>query len=144
MNLRHLITWFALLMSGGTCLAQQSIAIVAVGEASAIRSLSREEIAAIYLGNLTQANTGLVLRPLDLEDGELRDLFYRQVVGRNRNQMRAYWSRLVFTGKGTPPKILSVDAVLGALRQDTATIGYLPADRVGPGMRVLMTLNKEG
>lgn len=124
--------------------AQQAIAVVAVGDASAIQSLTREEIAAIYLGNLTHNPRQQEVVPLDLEDGEVRDAFYRQVVGRNRNQMRAYWSRQVFTGKGRPPPALPASAVLQQLRSSGNTIGYLPVTLVRPGTRVLLTVTIDG
>lgn len=120
--------------------AQQAIAVVAVGNASAVQTISREDITAIYLGNLSRQPGQQTLVPLDLEDGEIRDAFYQQVLGRSRAQMRAYWSRMVFTGKGQPPRAVSPDGMLNELRQNGVTIGYLPANRVETGVRVLLTV----
>lgn len=131
-----------LLVCSLPAVAQQEIAVVVVGESSQVLTLSRDDIAAIYLGNLPSRSSYQSMQPLDLADGDVRDAFYRSVVGRNRNQMRAYWSNRVFTGKGQPPPVVSVAGMWTALRDSGLKIGYLPFNEVQErkGMRVLLTV----
>lgn len=80
------------------------------------------------------------LRALDLTDGEARDSFYTYLLGRSRNQMRAYWSRMVFTGKGKPPRALDAEAIIEALQNDPNLIGYLPSGQLPSSLRPVLNL----
>lgn len=109
-----------------------AIAIV-VSERSAIRSLSQEDIAAAFLGMSVQN-----LAPIDSDDVSLREAFYQQLLGRSRNQMRAYWSRMVFTGQGRPPPVLNSDE-LGRV-SNVNWLGYVRSDQKPAKTRVLLVL----
>jgi ABC-type phosphate transport system substrate-binding protein len=59
-------------------------------------------------------------------DSSLRQSFDQDVLGRSSSQVSAYWSKLVFTGKGVPPKEVSSDAeVIELVSQNPAVIGYI-------------------
>jgi ABC-type phosphate transport system substrate-binding protein len=124
----------------GLASAQTAIAVV-VSEKSELTSLSREDLAALYLGNLGAKTGTRELKPIDLEDSETRDKFYQILLGRSRNQMHAYWSRLVFTNRARPPKEYKEDEIVNTLISNSSTIGYLPQSQIKPGMRVLLTIN---
>ncbi len=119
--------------------AEESLVVV-VSQQSPIQQLSREDLSALYLGNLMTHETTHDLRALDLTDGEARDNFYTYLLGRSRNQMRAYWSRMVFTGKGKPPRALDEAAIIEALQNDPSLIGYLPSGQLPSSLRPLLNL----
>ena len=114
--------------------------VVVVSANSPVQQLSRADISALYLGTLGSNETAHRLRPLDLEDGSARDSFYSYLVNRSRNQLRAYWSRMVFTGKGKPPRAYPPDAIRQALQADPSVIAYLPRSELNDDMRALLTL----
>jgi hypothetical protein len=114
--------------------------VVVVSANSPVQQLSRADISALYLGTLGSNETAHRLRPLDLEDGSARDSFYSYLVNRSRNQLRAYWSRMVFTGKGKPPRAYPPDAIRQALQADPGVIAYLPRSELNDDMRALLTL----
>lgn len=124
----------------GLASAQTAIAVV-VSEKSELTSLSREDLAALYLGNLGAKTGTRELKPIDLEDSETRDKFYQTLLGRSRNQMHAYWSRLVFTNRARPPKEYKEEEISSTLISNNSAIAYLPQSQVKPGMRVLLTIN---
>ena len=109
-----------------------AIAIV-VSERSSIRNLSQDDIAAAFMGMSVQN-----LAPIDSDDAALREAFYQQLLGRSRNQMRAYWSRMVFTGQGRPPPVLNPDE-LGRV-SNVNWLSYVRSDQKPPKTRVLLVL----
>ena len=54
--------------------------------------------------------------------------------------MKSYWSKQIFTGKGTPPKEVGNDAsVLDLVANNKNAIGYVDAAQVSDGVKVVFT-----
>ena len=65
-------------------------------------TISKEQIADLYLGR-SDAWT-----PIDQTIGsEIYVEFYKKVTGRDSAQVKAIWSRILFTGNGVPPSLLT-------------------------------------
>src|ERR1700689_4625118 len=93
-SLRRLILGLSLLLSAP---ALASDIVVVMGSSAA--SLTKEQVADVYLGRRS------ALKPLDLpESNALREVFYKRATDRDASQVKAVWSRLIFTGQGQPPK----------------------------------------
>lgn len=113
--------------------------VLVVGRASPIVQLPREQAERLYLGRLVALPDGLVLRPVDLPAGPLRDQLYQRLTGKNPNQIRAYWSRLVFAGQAMPPREAASPAEVRALvAKFPDLVGYLPNSEVDASVRVLL------
>ena len=55
--------------------------------------------------------------------------------------MKAYWSRLIFTGKGIPPPIAeSTEDVIDMISEELNYIGYVNAEDTDNNVKVLLTL----
>lgn len=48
------------------------------------------------------------------ERAALRDAFYTKVTSKSPAQIKAYWSKIVFTGKGQPPRKCLIARPLGS------------------------------
>lgn len=136
--LKEKARYFLLALILATTYANADIAIV-VGSQSSISTTESAEIGRLYLGktksiggaNATAVNQG----------GTLGDEFNKTVLNKSSSQVKAYWSKLVFTGKGTPPKELGSDAdVISAVASDPNTVGYIDAAAVTDQVKVLLTL----
>ena len=69
-----------------------------------LASIQNQIAANIFLGKSSLLPDGTKVIPIDQEEGEEpRDEFYQKVVKKDASQLNAYWSRLIFTGKGQPP-----------------------------------------
>lgn len=97
----------------------------------------------LYLGRRSALADGRPVQLLDLPAGPARDRFYQRLTGKNPAQIRAYWSRLVFTGRALPPREASgIDEARRILLETPGTIGYLPATRASdPALRILLRLD---
>lgn len=98
-----------------------------------------EEVAKIYLGKTKTFADGSPVLPLNLSEGNAeREAFTNTILGRTSSQLKAYWSKLVFTGKGSPPKELASDAdVIAAIKSDRTAIGYVNSASVKGEVRIL-------
>lgn len=123
---------FAMLVIGGAAQAQ----IVVVSHPNA-EALSNEQIADIYTGK------SQVATPLDLpESAAIRADFYKKATGKEPAQVKALWSRLIFTGKAQPPKeVPDSAAVKKAVAADPKAIGYIEKAAADSSVKVLATFN---
>jgi hypothetical protein len=90
----------------------------------------------VYLGRSTD------LSPLDLPDSSpVRAAFYKKATDRDGAQVKAVWSRIVFTGQGKPPKEMpDAGAVKKAVAADPKAVGYMAKSDVDPSVKIVLTL----
>lgn len=120
--------------------ADEQIALVS-GVDGAVAMISREEAEELYSGRTSSLRDGTPVRLLDQPPGQLRDSFYEALIRKNALQTRAHWSRMVFSGRARPPQQLTGTASVSAVvKADPNAIGYLPANEVAEGIRILLLL----
>ncbi len=69
---------------------------------------------------------------------EIRQDFDEAVLGRSSSQVSAYWSKLVFTGKGIPPKEVGSDAeVIDLVSKNPSVIGYINRASVTDAVKIV-------
>lgn len=124
----------ATLLSGS---ALADIAVV-VNPANA-NAVSADDLNRLFLGRASSFADGSKATPLNMAEGKpARDEFDSKVLNRSAAQLKAYWSKLVFTGKGTPPKELADDAaVKAAVAADSSAIGYISSSSVDSSVKVV-------
>lgn len=140
MNTRLFKFIFAVLLS--SIFAAQTWAEVAVIVHPSISdTASSKDISRIFLGKSKSLPGGQKVKPLSLSEGNAaRDEFNDKVLRKSDSQLKSYWSKLVFTGKGQPPKELASDAdVVAAVSADPGSIGYVSGASVTDGVKVLAT-----
>lgn len=103
-------------------------------------ALTREEIASIYLAKNKTFADGKTAIPLDRAEGSpLRGEFISKVLNKDEAQMKAYWSRLIFTGKGVPPKVVTSDEELkDIVARNLDAIGFIDASAVDDTVKVVV------
>jgi hypothetical protein len=121
----------------GLMLAPMAQAEVVVIGNLAAATMSKDEVAQFFLGK-SQA-----LKPLDRSSSDpIKTQFYQKLTGQDLSQVKATWSRLVFTGKASAPKELpDAAAVKKAVAADPKAIGYIDTSEVDATVKVLLTLN---
>ncbi|WP_337842656.1 phosphate ABC transporter substrate-binding protein [Rheinheimera sp.] len=106
-------------------------------------AVSQDDLNKIYTGRSKSFADGKAAEAVNLADSvAVRADFDQKALGRSSSQMKAYWSKLVFTGKGTPPKELaSEQEVLDYVAKTPGAIGYVSAGAVNANVKVALTLN---
>jgi ABC-type phosphate transport system substrate-binding protein len=113
--------------------------VAVVSSKSAVVSLSKSQVEDIFLGKTARFPDGTQAEPIDQSEGTVaRDVFYAKLAGKSAAQMKAYWSKIIFTGRGQPPKALPNSAeVKKRLVENPTAIGYIDADMVDASLRVV-------
>lgn len=100
--------------------------------------LDANAIKKIYLGKSKSFDDGVKVNPVNQDGNAIADEFNDKVVGKSGSQLNAYWSKLVFTGKGTPPEKLSNDqAVIDFVSSNTDGIGYIDSAKITDSVKVV-------
>ncbi len=102
---------------------------------------SEKEISRIFLGKSKSLPGGHKVVPVSLSEGNAtRDEFNEKIIGKSDSQLKSYWSKLIFTGKGQPPKEFDSDAdVISQVSSDPESIGYIDSASVTDGVSVIGT-----
>ena len=114
--------------------------VAVVSSRSSVTALSANQVADIFLGKANRFPDGSQAVPIDQAEGSVaRDAFYLKVTGKSAAQMKAHWSKIIFTGRGQPPKEVanSVEAKK-RITDDPRAIGYIEEDLVDGSVRVLL------
>ncbi|MFT5590874.1 MAG: hypothetical protein ACI9ZF_003069 [Bradyrhizobium sp.] len=136
--LKMLTTGFALSLSCGTAMAD---VVAIVSARSPLIELSKNQIANLFLGNASMLVLGEPLIPIDMAVGTpLRDEFYISYGAKTPAQIRTHWSKLIFTGRGQPPKEATSSRELKKMIADNPhTIGYLDLKMIDASVRAVLS-----
>ncbi len=110
--------------------------VVIVNKANPATRMFSEQASQFFLGK------SAMFTPVDQpESSAIRADFYHKVADKDPAQVKAIWSKLVFTGKATPPKEYASNAeVKKAVAADPKAIGYIDKSAVDDTVKVILTL----
>jgi ABC-type phosphate transport system substrate-binding protein len=120
--------------------AWASADVVAVVSAnSAVKALTAEQLADIFFGRMSRFPNGLLAVPIDSREGSpVRNQFYAKITNKTPAQVRAYWSKIIFTGRGQPPRVLATDLdVKKFVILNVGAIGYIDSALLDDSVRAL-------
>lgn len=124
-----------LLFSGSSVAVAESVIIVHPSNANAMDVAA---ISKLFLGKSQKFPSGAEAVPINIESGGVRESFDKDVLGKSEAQLKAYWAKLVFTGKGSPPKEVATDADVKALiASNPNMIGYISSASVDDSVKVV-------
>jgi hypothetical protein len=104
---------------------------------AAAKPVSKEQITDVYLGR------SAVLTPIDQTVGSsIYVEFYKKATGRDLAQIKAIWSRILFTGRGLPPKQLpDSTSVKKAVAANLNAVGYIEKSALDASVKVALPLD---
>jgi ABC-type phosphate transport system substrate-binding protein len=113
--------------------------IVVVVNPANSNSLDKKKVQRIFLGKDKKFADGAeTIAVNQVAENQLRQDFDSVVLGRSSSQVSAYWSKLVFTGKGIPPKEVASDAeVIDLVAKNPSVIGYINKASVTDAVKVV-------
>ena len=129
---------FFLLLSSSSILCSAEVAVI-VSSNNSNSNISAADISKVFLGKSKSFPDGTQAIAIDQNDNSAaRNEFNDKVLGKSSSQLKSYWSRLIFTGKGTPPKQVANDAAIkAAVAGNPAMIGYIDASAVDGTVKVV-------
>lgn len=138
---RLLICGLVLTLLQSQIVVAEAAIVVVVRKNSPLPQLSRDEVIALFLGKTRRSND-VSLIPFDSKDNALRDRFYQEIAEMSTLRVKAYWSRIVFSGQGRPPQEISISEARVKLTDEPGALLYLSADQVTPDMKVVFRMSK--
>jgi len=119
--------------------AVQAQDIVVIANKAVSGSMSRDQVANIFLGKSVSLPSGGRAQPVDLPNSNpLREQFYSRVTGKSTAEVKAYWARLVFTGMALPPKEASSSAEVRRMVASTpGAVGYVESSAADETVTVI-------
>ncbi|MFI3156304.1 MAG: hypothetical protein QX199_09110 [Methylococcaceae bacterium] len=120
--------------------------VLIANAAIAENTISREEAINIYMGRLRRFPSGAAAQPLDLPPGgSEKALFYRLLVNKELSDIDAYWARLVFSGRASPPRTVgSLNEVVEHVAKEPNVIGYIDRSLVDKRVKIILELPSKG
>ena len=133
---RRAILGLALNLAVGPVIAQV-VAVVSVK--SLVTTLTKAQLTDIFLGKANHLPNGAQAVPIDQPEGSVaRDEFYANFAGKSAAQIKAYWSKVIFTGRGQPPKEVADSLeVRNRISKNPSAIGYIEENMVDDSVKVV-------
>jgi ABC-type phosphate transport system substrate-binding protein len=102
-------------------------------------NFNNDIIKKIFLGKQTKFTNGNRAIPMNAtETLPTYVAFIDKIVGKSRTQINAYWTRLVFTGKGSMPATLASDTdIIATVAVNQGAISYVDSSSVTDKVKVI-------
>ena len=136
--LRHLVGG---LFAASLCQAVHAGELVVIMSAkSPVAALRPEQVADIFLGHVASLPGGAEVVGVDHVIGSPeRDEFYLKVTSKTRPLVKAYWTKMIFTGRGQPPKEVAGSSAIRKLVADNpGLIGYIDRSALDSSVKTVM------
>jgi ABC-type phosphate transport system substrate-binding protein len=135
--MKYFAILFVFLMAASSANAEVAV-IVHPSNGAALDDSSVERI---FLAKSKSFPDGSPAVPINQSEGAAaRDAFDAGVLNKSAAQLKSYWSKLVFTGKGSQPQDVSGDGEVKALiSANPNMIGYIDAGAVDGSVKVVKT-----
>jgi ABC-type phosphate transport system substrate-binding protein len=125
------------LVLGGTIRAE---VVAVVSSKNPITSLSKSQVADIFLGKTARFPDGSLAMPIDQEEGSpARDEFYATFTGKSTAQLKSHWSKIIFTGRGKPPMAVPNSAeVMRLIAANPQAISYIERSAIDSSVKMVL------
>ncbi|MGI2172109.1 phosphate ABC transporter substrate-binding protein [Shewanella sp. MF05960] len=109
-------------------------AVVVIGNPSAA-DMAINDVKKTFLG---KGDSSIAVYELE-EGSPVRSEFHQTVTGKSDAQLKAFWSKQVFTGKGNPPATVpNAAAMKSAVASNPNAIGYIDEADVDATVKVIL------
>lgn len=134
---QSILATVSLLLFSQIALSQVTVIVNAANSAT----LSESDVKRIFLGKMkTYPGAGTVIAVNLTEGSATKSYFDDTLLGKSQSQMKAFWAKSVFSGKGSPPQELASDAdIVKLVAENPAVIGYVSTADVPSTVKVVGT-----
>ncbi len=133
---------FALLCALATPIAADGDDLVlVVHPQSGVETLSRNQVINIYMGRHRQLPSGIAALPVDLAPE--REDFYLLLTDKTLAEINAYWARLIFSGRASPPRqAQSTEELLDLVANNRGAIGYVRRSDLNNQVKAVVAVDR--
>jgi hypothetical protein len=139
--LRRLTPPLAVFMCITTTNAAAEVAAIVSSKRTVAVTVTPAQLADIYLGRSSRFPDGSPATPCDLPEGSpTREEFYAKIVGKSAAQVKAHWAKLIFTGRGQPPRqVANSEEAKKLVTENPSIVCYIDHTAVDGSVTVLFT-----
>ncbi|RLA69016.1 MAG: hypothetical protein DRG24_09200, partial [Epsilonproteobacteria bacterium] len=116
--------------------------LVVVSKDSMVETLDKHTVQRIFLNKTRSFPNGERAEAIEGVPSELKQDFYRLVADKSKTQLRSYWAKQVFTGKGKPPKQMNSDDLVIYIAQNPDAISYISVEQLSDSLKVVFKLKQ--
>tara|TARA_B110001454_G_C12679541_1_gene417391 strand:+ start:652 stop:1092 length:441 start_codon:yes stop_codon:yes gene_type:complete len=140
-NYRKGIAISSLLVSNLIFVSQSIAEISVIVHPDNNSTFDKTIIKKMFLGKSKSFDNGKVVILLSPKTGtSASDEFNKNVLRKTAPQINAYWSKMIFTGKGTPPQEMeSADDIISAIAGNKDAISFVDTSSVTDAVKVVAT-----
>jgi len=133
-----LLTLLTVLLPAASGLGAGGFKVI-VHPSNPVDSISREQLAQIFLKKATTWPGGQRAAPVDQTEGSAaRAAFSQAVLTKTVSEVKAYWQQQIFSGRSVPPVEKANDSqVVGFVLGNELAVGYLSDGADTGGAKVL-------
>jgi len=104
----------------------------------AANAISADDLRDVFLQEKSTLSDGSRVAPVLAKGGPAHETFVKQFLGKTSDTLQTYYRSLVFTGKGSMPKMLNTDTeMVSYIAKTKGAIGYVNADASLEGVKTL-------
>jgi ABC-type phosphate transport system substrate-binding protein len=117
--------------------------VVIVSMRNPVSALRADQVADIFLAQVGHFPDGADAVALDQAVGSpLRNEFYAKVAAKSPALVKAYWAKMIFTGRGQPPKEApNSTAVRKLVADNPALIGYIDKSALDASVKPVLLVH---
>jgi ABC-type phosphate transport system substrate-binding protein len=141
-KLKLLAAVAATVLSLGTSIAAQAALAIVAHPSNSVSGIRADDAQRIFLGKTGEFANGRRAAPVDQTPGTAsRTKFMKAVIEKSEDELKGYWSKLMFSGKGQPPREVGDDAAVKAwVASNPDAIGYIDGKFVDGSVKVLFII----
>ena len=116
--------------------------VVIVSAKNSLSAMRVDQVSDIFLGQNSAFPDGKEAVALDQStDSSLRNVFYLKVTSKSPQLLKAYWAKIIFTGRGQPPReIESSLSIRKLVAENPSLIGYIEKTTLDSSVKSVLTL----
>lgn len=103
--------------------------------------IDKKNINRIFMGKIREFSDGSAIIPIiQSKEVTLTEEFNEKIIKKSAKQIKAYWAKALFTGKGTPPKEVDNDlAMIKLIASNPNLIGYIDSSNKTDDVKIIAT-----
>ena len=140
LNLNQSLILSVILLLSSTLAHSESIVVI-TSAASSVSKLDKEQVANLFLGKSSSYPDGSAAVPIEQTDNSTaHEEFHKNVTEKSASQLKSYWSKMIFSGKGSAPKeVANNNELLKLVAANPTMIGYVDKNALDKSLKVIFT-----
>ena len=124
-------------------LGANSNIVVIVSSNSTLNTITKNQISKIFLSKTKVLPNSIKALVVESSNKEIQKKFYQQISGKTQKQLKKYWTTMIFTGRGMPPKKLeSQEDIINFVLNNDNAISYINKDKISSNkIKILMEID---